>query len=607
MSVLVQGILRFPDNTPIVGASIKFIASKFISSGVPIGASLEIVTDSIGAYSQNIMEGSYHVFYKQSGKLLYTHITDAHLYDGMGGVALGSAITLTAIVGTVIGATPTYAGCDPVPAPSAFTTAGGFTTIILSWSGSGYVCHDVTEIWISATSDFSTKVLYDTTEAAVYSHALGHDAVRYYWIRFRNKNGDYGNWFSSTAITGSTSQDPGKVLSNLQQDIYDSTLFTALRNNFSASFAQDAAPVNRLNGDTLLHGDTWVDTNDSNQSYIWDTTLVPAAWAIKVDKETTSIITDLSHVQVVANDGSKGFFQPTEPLAAESTFNDIWIDTSQATPLTLTAIKRYEDSNSGSTGTVSWRSAPNNALGKTYVEAYNTKAIVGGHTVELQEAFTTTNALEGQYSLRINANGNVAGFGLSAGSAGCLVGGVLDTTIIEANCTGTGKVWVPADSSFVVAASTFAVTGTDETPVTPFVVRVGDANGTCYVNGAINAASTQTACEAIAGGSWSPPNTSVVGIQGNLVLDGTMNAKAIVAGTITADEMATDSITAVKIQTDAITASKIKADAVTADKINVNNLSAIQANLGTITAGKMQSTDGKFVVDLDARYIKIEV
>jgi hypothetical protein len=376
-------------------------------------------------------------------------------------------------------------------------------------------------------------------------------------------------------VTGRTSQDPGKVLANLQADVYASALFAALRNNYSTTFAQDTAPTTRANGDALLSGDEWIDTNDSNQRYVWDTTLVPPAWAIKVSKEVTAILTDVSHVQTVASDGSRGYFQPTQPLATQSRFNDIWIDTSQTTPLTITAIYRYEDASSGSTGTLSWRSAPSNAVGKSYVEAYNTKAIVNAQTVTLQEHFTTLNALEGQYSLRINANGTIAGFGLSAGTEGCLVNGILDTSLNEASCTGTGKVWVPASSSFVVNASTFAVTGSNAAGSTiPFVVDTV---------------------------------TGEVGIQGSLIVDGTITANQIAAGTITGDLIAGSTITGTHINAGTITSGHITTGGLSADSINTSSLSAIVANLGTVNAGKMQSADGKFVIDLDNKFIKIEV
>jgi len=535
-----------------VGASIKFIASKFIGSGVPVGSSLELITDSAGAYSEDILESSYHIFYKQAGHELYTHLSDAHLYAGMGGVAIGDPITLGDIIGAGITGGPAFTGCASIPAPTAFTATSGFTSIILSWAGTGYTCHDVTEIWTSATSDFSTKVLLTTVESEIYTHSLGADGSRHYWIRFRNLNKDYGNWFSTTSVAGTTSTDPGKVLDDLQVDIYNSSLFAALRSNFSATFAQDIAPTVRLNGDALKHGDLWIDTNDSNQQYIYDASLVPPAWSIKVNKETSQLLTDVTHAQTTADDGTKGFFQPTAPLAAESNFNDIWIDTSYSTPLTTLAIKRYENSSGGSTGTLSWRNAPTNAVGKTYMEAYNNKALINDQAVTLQEHFTSINGLEGKYSLRINANGTIAGFGLAAGTGGCLVSGVLDESISETSCTGTGKVWVPPTSSFIVNANTFAVTGSNAAGATiPFVVDAG---------------------------------TGEVGVQGSLIVD----------GTITADELKTDAVTATKIKAGEVTASHMNATSVHALTVQSTNYVAGVQGWKIDRAGTIDASHGNF-------------
>jgi hypothetical protein len=69
---------------------------------------------------------------------------------------------------------------------------------------------------------------------------------------------------------------------------------------------------------------------------------------------------------------------------------------------------------------------------------------------------------------------------------------------------------------------------------------------------------------------------------------------------ITNAKIADASISTAKIQDASISLAKI-------DIANITNLSAISANMGTITAGKMQSTDGKFVIDMDNKYIKIEV
>lgn len=56
-----------------------------------------------------------------------------------------------------------------------------------------------------------------------------------------------------------------------------------------------------------------------------------------------------------------------------------------------------------------------------------------------------------------------------------------------------------------------------------------------------------------------------------------------------------------------ITSAKLAANSVIAEKINVSSLSSITANMGTLTSGKIQSSDGKFVIDLTNKFISIEV
>ncbi len=46
---------------------------------------------------------------------------------------------------------------------------------------------------------------------------------------------------------------------------------------------------------------------------------------------------------------------------------------------------------------------------------------------------------------------------------------------------------------------------------------------------------------------------------------------------------------------------------ITANSLNVTTLETVSANAGTITAGKLQSADGKFVIDLDNKWFSIEV
>jgi hypothetical protein len=79
-----------------------------------------------------------------------------------------------------------------------------------------------------------------------------------------------------------------------------------------------------------------------------------------------------------------------------------------------------------------------------------------------------------------------------------------------------------------------------------------------------------------------------IGINGNL----------IVGGTVSGDKITDGAVTAGKISAGAVSANKIAAGAVTADKINVGSLSSISANIGTVTAGYIVNPAGTLIFDL---------
>ncbi|MFC7661729.1 phage tail protein [Methylorubrum suomiense] len=53
------------------------------------------------------------------------------------------------------------------------------------------------------------------------------------------------------------------------------------------------------------------------------------------------------------------------------------------------------------------------------------------------------------------------------------------------------------------------------------------------------------------------------------------------------------------------TVSDVQVSSLSASKIVTNSLSALSANLGTVTAGRAQSSDGKFVIDFDNKFIEM--
>ena len=163
------------------------------------------------------------------------------------------------------------------------------------------------------------------------------------------------------------------------------------------------------------------------------------------------------------------------------------------------------------------------------------------------------NGLEAQYTVKVDVNGKVAGYGLAT----------------------TPKNGTP-ESKFIVNADRFGVGSTGKADIFPFTVdtrqnRVG-VNGELVVNG-------KAIVDRLNAGD----------IHGDKITANSLNANRLTAGSVTAREMAAGSITA----------EKLAANSVTANKMNVNELSAISSNLGSINGGSLDIGSGNFTVTPD--------
>lgn len=183
-----------------------------------------------------------------------------------------------------------------------------------------------------------------------------------------------------------------------------------------------------------------------------------------------------------------------------------------------------------------------------------------GNTAAVQAHARSINGLEAQYTVKVDVNGKVAGFGLAT----------------------TPKNGTP-ESKFIVNADRFGVGSTGKDDIFPFTVdtqqnRVG-VNGELVVNG-----------KAIV------DRLNVGDIHGDKITTNTLNANRLTAGSVTAREMAAGSITADKIAANSITTDKLAANSITSDKLAVRNLSAVSGDLGDITAGNINIGNGAFTV-----------
>jgi len=235
------------------------------------------------------------------------------------------------------------------------------------------------------------------------------------------------------------------------------------------------------------------------------------------------------------------------------------------------------------------------------------------------------NSLFAQYTVKIDQNGHVSGFGLASETvSGTTTSAfiiradkfaVVDPTSSLNNLTNSPS----ADAvPFAVVSGTVhlksamiqdaSISSAKIASLTANKITAGNINAAIGINGAkvygaeLYAGGTVSVNQ---DGSFSASNPTVAISGGNA---------AFVAGNFSIKNQASNGttyspftvsggvvhISTAMIQNASITLAKI-------DTATITNLSSIKADMGTITAGKMQSTDNLFVIDLTNKFISISV
>jgi hypothetical protein len=81
----------------------------------------------------------------------------------------------------------------------------------------------------------------------------------------------------------------------------------------------------------------------------------------------------------------------------------------------------------------------------------------------------------------------------------------------------------------------------------------------------------------------------------------------IQSGVITGREIASNSIPGSRLQLGSITSDLLAPGAIAVNRITANNLSELATGAGTITSGIFKSADNKMIIDLNNKYIRIEL
>lgn len=362
-----------------------------------------------------------------------------------------------------------------LPIPSIITglsVSGGLNRVLIAMNWPIYAGHAYVEIWRNTSDDITTAGRVGTTSqgSGLYADPVSSaNATYYYWVRAVNRIDDKGPFNDNAGTQATTAVDVDVILDLLAEEITSSQLAQSLAapiNNLPANtqseFVAVQNQINNLSQTTAwasgatyavsdlvtfnnnlyecLQAHTSSSSNDpsgnSNNNAYWKfvgshTTLASVLAA------NTSSITDINYINSSSNsaaavkiaaldatvsDATTGVTATATAVSGLSTRvtateNEISSASSDITALensvndSTTGLSANSTAISGLTSTVSTIDGEVTALSGSLTTLGTT---VGGNTTSISQQATSINGLEAQYTVKIDNNGHVSGFGISS-------------------------------------------------------------------------------------------------------------------------------------------------------------------------------------------------
>jgi hypothetical protein len=302
--------------------------------------------------------------------------------SGITDTASGGSLPVTPVIPPINGGYNPNTDYTTPPQPTGLRARGGFSNVFLEWDGAPYRNHSVAQVWRSETDNLGSAIMVGTTAADVYADAANPDTVYFYWIRFVSVANITGPYNQTSGTQARTAIDVTAALGVLSDEIQNSQLFADLGSRiksvetsqlFSASVLQELQSGRSLLSSELSRtGSAVINVK-------------------KITEEQASILTALG-TRVGNSESSITTLQTTTANQASS-----------LTALT-TRVGTAESSITNLQTTTANQATSISQLTST----------VNGQTTSIQTLTTTTNGLSAQYSVKIDNNGHVSGFGLSS-------------------------------------------------------------------------------------------------------------------------------------------------------------------------------------------------
>jgi hypothetical protein len=417
-----------------------------------------------------------------------------------------------------------------------------------------------------------------------------------------------------------------------------------LSDNKTRVFYQNAAPTSDANY-TLKTNDLWFDTDDGNKPYRW----TGSAWAETTDTrlaDSWSEILDIRNatanpsgaaaqrinsISATASAKNRTFYQASTSPPSSPTTGDIWFQTDQGNkafrwsgsawvettdtrlPTAVASINTIETARigyctiGGNTSVHGDKTACEAAggtwaTGLPWATAVKQVSITAGNgqSATVQQQFETiygAGGLRAQYSVKLDVNGYVAGFGLYNEGAGA--------------------------SGFIIRADKFVV-GSAGSNRTPFVIdggvtyidaavikdgaitsaKIGTLNADKITSGTIGAqtislngsSSILRSSNYVAGSAgWQIRGDGVAEFR-NVTIRGSLNASDVSGGTLnfsnfTASNISASSITTGTLNGTNVSVTNLSASNITGGTLSVDRISANSISGNKITIGGVETTN----------------
>lgn len=495
---------------------------------------------------------------------------------------------------------------DKPPAPTGVKVTGGLGNITIEWDWINDAT--ATEIYVSETDDIKTARLLTKVNSRVYTHEVGANKVRYYWLR-HTRGVNVGPFNQLTGTKGESSVDIDAELEilnkKLSQNIVNEVIDTAL----PARNLDLIKTVSGLNTDEY-QGHKQVYNTADGKLYTWNGSkyLENGIDASGVRIKTTQLVGTLQADQIGANTIGAGALQAGAVRAEHMAAGQITAD--------KLAI--------GLGGNLLYNPIfDNNAYG--WGENRGNGDLVGQTTSLIRRTSTKFNGLVTSGAVliaEVMANSSVSSWWQIASQIVRVVPNqryCLSAFVDAWQCTGElmvqeiasdGVSWV---SDFTFSGrkgrdiSGYSQSGSMEEnvgsvdPLTRTHVfftapNSGYVSVVCIMRDIKSASTLKIAnpmleeCTQYATQPSPWQNAGVTAIHGGSIVTNSITAQQMAADSITSNKIATGAVAAKHIAVGSIGADHIATRSLTSDKLNVNSLSAISSDIGRITAGSITGT-----------------